>query len=159
MCYIYAMMQYYAFSRQREEKDKTMIHFHRFRTFHVSLLCVQSFLFLNYFKMIRKIIILLLLSTTAISKNIDIPPWDFEMNEYEMKVGGRLIWISVPENRDAMLTPVYLSLVIDPYYPKAERNGSVCKSFGPFDIPEKTFNASTCFDSNSSSTKCGFWKG
>ena len=110
-------------------------------------------------KMLKKIL-LLFLTMTSISNSIEIPAWNFEMNEYEMTVGGRKIWISLPENRNDALFPVYLSLVIDPYYPKAERNESVCKSFGPFDIPEKTFNASTCFDSNSSSTKCGeFWAG
>ena len=114
----------------------------------------------NCDKMLKKTI-LLFLTITSISNCIEIPAWDFEMNEYEMTVGGRLDLDQSPgKSKRRDVSRGYLSLVIDPYYPKADRNESVCKSFGPFDIPEKTFNASTCFDSNSSSTKCGeFWAG
>eukprot|EP00940_MAST-03C_sp_MAST-3C-sp2_P001925 g1925.t1 len=92
--------------------------------------------------------------------------WDFSMKEREITIRGdntsRLAWVSLPEsaNHDEQKTfPVFLSLVIDPYYPKSMRNGTdVCKTFGPFDLPVQTLNRTACFSENAGGQKCGeFW--
>jgi hypothetical protein len=73
---------------------------------------------------------LLLIFFSVVSSSIHIPSWDFHMNEHEITIGNRLMWISIPTAATEHV-PVYISLVIDPFYPESQRNQqNICKSFG-----------------------------
>jgi len=81
-------------------------------------------------KKITMIEFLLLIFFSVVSSSIHIPSWDFHMNEHEITIGNRLMWISIPTAATEHV-PVYISLVIDPFYPESQRNQqNICKSFG-----------------------------